>query len=208
MGGHLVIGRGATSRCKRAFDSHECLYSRPTIPFRKMKALTRPGSESLHALLPPPNTFQQIYPSITTNSLETLHRTLTSLAELCHELVGVKFTRLPPPTSDSYEVAAMVSAWGNTWSRKARRRLEQLRKGTAGGTPGSLALDSVALGNTGESALSLTIRCSFSADGGGSATPLVLEASWMKGKDRELFETFWSHVSRKFAGLVIGDVSR
>ena len=34
-----------------------------------------------------------------------------------------------------------------------------------------------------------------------------LEASWAKGKDRSLFETFWSHTSRKIStGLEVAAV--
>jgi hypothetical protein len=171
-----------------------------------MKTLIRSTSESLHSLLPLPNSLYQTYASITAKSHATLNLTLKSLEELCRELEGVSFTAMPL-NLESHEGSVLVSARENTWSRKARRRLDKLRKeSNVGGT------ESLALHDAGESALSLTIRCSFSgADKSSKSaegpTCLVLEARWTKGKDRELFETFWSHLSRKFSDRVAGSVS-
>ena len=112
-----------------------------------------------------------------------------------------------PPNLESHEGSVLVSARENTWSRKARRRLDKLRKETVnvGGA------ESLVLNDAGEPALSLIIRCYFSGPEKSpksteGRTCLLLEATWTKGKDRELFETFWGHLSRKFSDRVAGSV--
>lgn len=154
--------------------------------------LVRSTSDSLHALLPLPNTFRQTYPSAITRSYQVLSNTLKGLDTLCHELEGVNFTQIPI-VPESYEALATITAQENTWSRKARRRLEKLRK--EGGTGIQYAGS--------QPSLFLTVRCHFikeanSADSPSEIYRLVLQATWTKGKDRDLFETFWSHLSRKF----------
>jgi hypothetical protein len=208
MGNYLVVGRGTPSGCKRSVGSNPGLVLIiPTPLSSKMKTLIRSTSESLHSLLPLPNSLYQTYASISARSHETLNLTLRRVEELCRELEGVSFTAMSPKM-ESHERSVLVSARENTWSRKARRRLDKLRKEevNVGGT------ESLVLNDAGKSALSLTIRCYFSGPGKspkstGGHTCLVMEATWTKGKDRELFETFWSHLSRKFTERVAATVS-
>ena len=199
MGGNLVIGRRTPPRCT-SLSSETTPGIDVVFCSFLTKSLVRSTSESLHHLLPLPNTLRQSYPSITTESLEILDQALENLAGLCHDLEGVTFSPMLPKV-ENHERFAMVIARENTWSRKARRRLDKRRRERAGGSASTAPEEHC------ETAVSLIIRSYFSSDMGAlkstdSRSCLVLEASWKKGKDRELFETFWSHLSRKFSDLV------
>lgn len=162
-----------------------------------MQPLTRPASESLRPYLPLPNELQQSYQPSSSNSISTraiVERVLASID--C-----VHFSQLDcsPPAVDSTISSSpllpplwelLVKASRNTWSRAERR------KKTAGAT------ESDSTSPTAPPMLSCIIQeisSSGPTTGGGGHKNLVLRCSWIRGHDRALFESFWSHVSRKVA---------
>jgi hypothetical protein len=81
----------------------------------------------------------------------------------------------------------VVCAKQNTWSRSARRKKASIPVQPS--DVGSLETQTPAL------------RCVFGCKMGGTEQQtLVLEANWVQGRDRPLFESFWSHVCRKLEG--------
>ncbi|KIM74416.1 hypothetical protein PILCRDRAFT_80092, partial [Piloderma croceum F 1598] len=81
----------------------------------------------------------------------------------------------------------LVCAKQNTWSRSVRRKKVSIPVQTS----------DVGLLETQPPAL----RCIFGCKMGGTEQQtLVLEVNWVQGRDRPLFESFWSHVCRKLEG--------
>ena len=76
-----------------------------------------------------------------------------------------------------------VWACENTWSRKARRLLERAKRegnlnlSTSPSEPDARVVISISLVNVGQAH--------------------AIEARWLRGYDRELYETLWNHISRR-----------
>jgi hypothetical protein len=94
--------------------------------------------------------------------------------------------RVVPDDADRLTPPLLVCATQNTWSRSARRK-----KAAA-----SIQISDVGSLETQTSALKCIFEC---AVGGAEQDTLILEASWVQGRDRHLFESFWSHICRKLA---------
>lgn len=95
------------------------------------------------------------------------------LAQACSALEGVSCKTV---TGHGGLEAVEVSANRNTWSRAARRR----QKDMDAADPSIPKDDNVAM--------VCFVHCARAEAG-----ELYLEASWAKGRERSLFETFWSH---------------
>ncbi|KAG8813701.1 hypothetical protein FRC18_002340 [Serendipita sp. 400] len=148
-------------------------------------SLVRTASESLHDSLPLRNTFRQ-----------RIDRTNIQLAEIanimektCREVEGAAVTAHRAGAEDGRSLR--VWAKENTWSRKARRRLEQLRRDM--GLSANSPVLGAAIPEEGVAAVVLVIRCQVNNGDG----QYWLEGTWLRGKDRDLFETLWSHLCRK-----------
>ncbi|KLO08027.1 hypothetical protein SCHPADRAFT_624344 [Schizopora paradoxa] len=157
-------------------------------------SLARPTSDSLRQFLPLPNELQQPYqPTLDHISIRS------ALEGVLKNIDGVTFTELDskdsPTSSPLWEL--LVKASRNSWSRSERRKKNA----------GNAATESKTI--AGIPALSCTIRevsplgPSSTIDG---KSKLVLQCSWVRGRDRGLFESFWSHVSRK-VGVALGGQS-
>ena len=146
------------------------------------QTLVRTTSSTIHPYLPLPNNLRQLYPSARDST-----QLLGLLAQACSELENVSCMAA---TSQSGLEVVEISAKCNTWSRAARRRQK------AGGVVDS----PVTIDNN--VAMVCFVHCARTGAG-----EFYLEASWAKGKDRSLFETFWSHTSRKIGtGLEVAAV--
>jgi hypothetical protein len=95
---------------------------------------------------------------------------------------------------DTSEAVVRIWAKNNTWSRKARRRLERLRKENMSIEPAPLTLTL----SESDAGVVILVRCFSQSDAEEAGTKFwTLEASWVRGRDREFFESLWSHLSRK-----------
>jgi len=92
---------------------------------------------------------------------------------------------------------AVVRIWAkeNTWSRKVRRRLEKLRKENMGTESASLTSTL----SESDAGVVILVRCFTQGDAEEDAGTKfwTFEASWVRGRDRDLFESLWSHLTRK-----------
>ena len=125
------------------------------------------------------------------NTLHQPCRKFLSVAELEHALLsvlksidGVSVIQKNKNTHD-----LLVNASGNTWSRAARRRKLTATNGGASDVPESTHP-------------LLTCQIHYTAarlEAGpcSGADNLFIEFTWVRGKDRGLFESFMSHVARK-----------
>ncbi|EPS95464.1 hypothetical protein FOMPIDRAFT_1132490 [Fomitopsis schrenkii] len=143
-------------------------------------AIARISNPSVHSLMPAHNTVQQVYPEGT--SLEGL---LAAVASALATIDGVSFRPLKPRPPHSSPLApcldALVSATGDTWSRAARRR--RMREET-------MEVDR-------EAAPTLVCRVICATHMGGGSEGAGLQCHWVRGRDRGLFGSFASHLSRK-----------
>ncbi|PVF99289.1 S-adenosyl-L-methionine dependent methyltransferase [Serendipita vermifera] len=152
-------------------------------------ALVRKTSESLHSLLPLPNSLRQN--NVRSNEPDP-SRVMSKLETLCQEVSGVCITRLSDAPSES---SAKIWAKENTWSRKYRRMIEK-RRGN------SMDLVEVPIRSSEDEAkVVLLVRITIEQEHKDSPQPNhiinIVEAIWSRGSNRELFETLWSHLSRK-----------
>lgn len=137
--------------------------------------------------MPAHNTIQQTYTPET--SLDILSTAITSALA---SIEGVSSRPLQSRGLHSFPndlcLDVLVSATGDTWSRAARRR--QMRGAT-------MEVDE-------ETAQALVCRvtCAACSQGTGSSGGAVLQCHWVKGRDRTLFESFASHLSRKVSATL------
>ena len=159
--------------------------------------------------MPLPNTLLQPLAG-NTKSSEALK---SVLASVLGGLDGVTFSF---EEEGSIEVIAMA----NTWSRAARRKKLHSSSSTISGTADTEILSTPASLPQMQCAIRILFRSSRpqsqsnsgfitsvsvnnnmeSNDAGTSAQEL--ECTWTIGRDRALFESFWSHVCRKVASLL------
>jgi hypothetical protein len=170
-GSHSTMGcRLVVRRRSTTRCTFGCCPPSPISP--GIQTLVRTTSPTIHPYLPLPNNLRQPYPSARDSA-----QLLGLLAQACMALEGVSCRTA---TSQGALEVVEISANRNTWSRAARRR--QQAAGTVG--PSSPIDDNIAM--------VCFVHCARTEAG-----EFYLEASWAKGKDRSLFETFWSHTSRK-----------
>ncbi|KAG8819438.1 hypothetical protein FRC17_010451 [Serendipita sp. 399] len=154
--------------------------------------LVRTTSESLHSSLPPHNTLRQRI-----ESNVQLERITEIMEEVCREIDGVGVATHRERTIDS--MSLRVWAEENTWSRKARRRLEKLKREMELST--GVPAITKGIPDEATAAVVLVVECSRQAgDGGGQ---YWLEGTWLRGKDRDLFETLWSHLCRRIVDRIM-----
>ena len=144
--------------------------------------------------MPPHNTREQMLTECDHLSVSAAHgaieNVLTALADI--SFASLPLQDMEAKTDSIYErrletnptIAESargfrVNATRNSWSRKARR--------TRSITPAP------ATGNSSVTIVDLCITQSLQK----GQEFLVLTGTWRRGRDRELFESFWSHVSRK-----------
>jgi hypothetical protein len=142
-----------------------------------IQTLVRIASPTIHPYLPLPNNLRQPYPSA---------RDSTQLLDLFTQACsGLESVSCKAAISQGGLEVVEISAKRNTWSRSARRQQKAM-----GAVDPSVTIDN-------NVAMVCFVYCARTEAG-----EFYLEASWAKGKDRSLFETFWSHTSRKiFTGL-------
>ncbi len=162
------------------------------------QSLARPTSDSLRQFVPLPNELQQSYqrPSLLDTALRS------AVKGVLANIDGVSFVQLDPPSlaidspnpPPSTQLELFVKASRNSWSRAERR------KRTAGASNAELNSPAAPM-------LTCIIRelasviSTTAVDG--ETKKLVIQCSWIRGRDRGLFESFWSHVSRK-VGVALG----
>ena len=127
--------------------------------------------------MPPRNTLRQ--PFNLFHSKGELESSLTTILNSIH--------RASVAGADDTQMSMLVQAAQNTWSRAARRRKLAGTIESSGTNPVDLAL-------------CCRIRCAEAETNDrckSNNENLVLEFEWVAGRDRGLFESFMSHVSRK-----------
>ncbi|KAF9040836.1 hypothetical protein BJ165DRAFT_1350914 [Panaeolus papilionaceus] len=142
----------------------------------------------LHRLLPPRNVLLQSFPAASRQDL------WQALINVLDSVSGVTATEKAPFASvkeeDSNAALLLVEAQGNTWSRSARRKTKKLSE--------TDALNAVAEPGDDLDALPAQVNPETQT----YATAPTLEFQWVYGRDRALFESFVSHVTRKI-GLAV-----
>lgn len=158
---------------------------------------------SLQSIMPPRNIFRQSFPS-PQNQIQLHHPTQPTelLQTVLASIDGVSASQ-EIPIEDSTVATffcppLIVHATHNTWSRSARRKNKH-NASVASFSPTSPPSDP-------ESAQSLTCRIGWiEANPLEEYSTILLEARWIRGRDRLLFESFWSHLCRKAgAALSVG----
>jgi hypothetical protein len=148
-------------------------------------------------VLPPRNTLVQPFACTAAVLREVVEETVQSL-----DLQGVHVT--PSRTakeegpSDVLQPSFLVEAQANTWSRSARRG----RKRQVQAADGTRSQDLPRLTTTMSPSPSLTCSIRTIAPDSsltGNIGSVSVEFQWIFGRDRALFESFTSHISRKVA---------
>jgi len=139
--------------------------------------IARITSPTIHPYLPLPNNLRQSYPSARDSA-----QLLGLLEQACLALEGVS---CKSATSQGGLEVVEIFAKRNTWSRATRRR-----QNAPGAVDPSVPIDS-------NVSMVCVVHCARMEAG-----EFYLEASWVKGKERSLFETFWSHASRKISTVL------
>lgn len=152
-----------------------------------------------------PNTLRQAFPRC--RSMQQLREVLKAvLASLEGVRVEMETTQCSDKNQDSGSQSTAASiqiralARHNTWSRAARRKNlkmqgEETVENVHADGDGGLADSATDI----EYALEVIIRGAVAQHRGQRNTDSgwSLECVWVRGRDRALFESFWSHVSRK-----------
>jgi hypothetical protein len=121
--------------------------------------------------MPSRNTLHHAFPgALSADALASILRNVLAPID------GLLITSTNPATPASSSTTMLVHARGNTWSRAARRR----------GLPAAVSADHEPL------VLRCSIECLSKVD-----NPCEIVFIWLEGKDRSVFESFTSHVSRK-----------
>lgn len=131
--------------------------------------------------MPAHNTIQQTYSQETSigSLIAVVTSALTSIDGVSSRPLDPRSIHSPPPEPC---LDILVSATTDLWSRVARRR--QAREANMEVDPASTP------------ALVCRVLCAAYTRGA------VLQCDWVKGRDRKLFESFASHLSRKVAGTL------
>lgn len=147
--------------------------------------LARISNHALQSVMPPHNTLRQTY-----EGARSPERLLDTLKEVLHAQPSVRLEEfgIGSPSAGNMR----VSAWGNTWSRAARRKRKARAESNA------LRTEETEMQKQEELERPPLIECVAHAGRTESGT-CFLECRWVRGKDRALFESLWSHLSRKVA---------
>jgi hypothetical protein len=134
---------------------------------------------ALRGIQPPQNTLRQPF-----SQAHSAYSIRVSLMAIIQSIDGALYQEV---SEDSEFLAPplLVCATQNTWSRSARRKKMSILTQTSD------------LLETRTPALRCVFGCKIGKAG---QQALILEASWVQGQDRPLFESFWSHVCRKLRG--------
>lgn len=144
--------------------------------------IARISNPALQRILPPRNTLCQ--------SFTRFQTVLDMKKALRAVLIGIEGVEIVTASEDTHSM--LIRATGNTWSRAARRRKLAAMDVTADDGPQSQF-----------PALTCRIRCLAIESGvqqNRKSGNLCIEFTWMRGRDRALFESFMSHVARKVEG--------
>jgi hypothetical protein len=147
--------------------------------------LARVANVALRSIMPPRNTFRHPF----SQSLSP-RQLLQILQTMVQSVDGASCQAAPTGDIECCTASFLVSAVQNTWSRSARRqKIAQLAKisDNAVVTPSS----------THDPALRCLISALRTEACHKSQGILNLEVSWVQGRDRALFESFWGHICRK-----------
>ncbi|KAG8984628.1 hypothetical protein FRB93_006408 [Tulasnella sp. JGI-2019a] len=104
------------------------------------------------------------------------------LSDVLGSLSAVEHHSVPPP--DGKGGSFQVQAWAHSWSRSARRQQQQNKQAQIDHNAGQRPI----------------LRCRiswWSETKPQKEQDRVVQCRWIEGKDRQLFESFWGHVSRK-----------
>lgn len=145
--------------------------------------IARISNPALQSMMPPRNTLCQSFTRF--QSVLNMKKALTGV------LAGIEGVEITTASED--DPSMLIHATGNTWSRAARRRRLAAMDVTA------------ADGSQSQSpALTCRIRCIAAESDvkqNGKSNTLCMEFSWVRGRDRGLFESFMSHVARKVEAI-------
>ncbi|OJA13960.1 hypothetical protein AZE42_03613 [Rhizopogon vesiculosus] len=137
---------------------------------RLSDTIARISNPALQNIMPSRNTLHHSFPSARpANTLESVLRNVLAIVD------GLLVTSTSA-TPESSSTTMLVRAQGNTWSRAARRKR----------LPAAVSADQE------PPVLRCSIECCSKVD-----TPCEIIFTWLEGKDRSVFESFTSHVSRK-----------
>jgi len=143
--------------------------------------LARISNHALQSAIPSHNNLRQTYENAASpGALIDIVRSVLS----AHPEMRVEESS---PQAPSAPMSLRVYAWGNTWSRAARRK----KKGNDG-----MQVD---VGDRGHTRTPALVECIIRG-GRKESSACYLECRWVRGRDRALFESLWSHLSRKVAG--------
>lgn len=166
----------------------------------KLQSIARiPKNASLQSIMPRRNTLRQTFSQM--NPVMPPGHLLDVLRTVLHSVEGITIMScgdIPTLMDGSESVLTplppiLVHANQNAWSRSARRKKVL--------TP-ALSIDNndnASSISTGPSMLKCLIG--YPLDGNGQMDG-TLEVSWIQGRDRALFESFWNHACRKVGGAL------
>ncbi|KAG1750352.1 S-adenosyl-L-methionine dependent methyltransferase [Suillus paluster] len=148
----------------------------------------RISNPTLQNMMPPRNTLHRVFPGA--RSVDILAIALRNVLAL---IDGVSVASSAAPVASKNSSTILVHARGNTWSRAARRR--RLPETVCAQEP-------------------QVLHCSIECHEPSSSyilkddIPCEIVFTWVEGKDRSVFESFASHVSRKVTSTLqeSGDV--
>jgi hypothetical protein len=161
------------------------------------KSFTRGTGPSLTPYNPTPNTLRQTFPGETISLKDVFRDVLFGIGSL--EIEDMK------EQSDSELWAFWITARENTWSRAARRKRKRDEAIATQGDPqphksalieGQTRQMVVEVGNSKNVPETPGLICKISQVPS-SSSDQVVEIQWIRGRVRELFDGFWSHVCRK-----------
>ncbi|KAF7979733.1 hypothetical protein HWV62_41100 [Athelia sp. TMB] len=147
-------------------------------------SLARLSSGPLQSLMPTRNTCRRSFTFARMNLLSRLEQVLNNIEGLSHSNMSPSEDR----GSGGRPSSLLVSVARDTWSRAARRKKQR------GSMDTSLDNDT--------SGLICSVKVLFDEEGREGSEIASLECTWIHGRERALFESFWGHICRK-----VGEVS-
>ncbi|OAX37931.1 S-adenosyl-L-methionine dependent methyltransferase [Rhizopogon vinicolor AM-OR11-026] len=133
--------------------------------------IARISNPALQNIMPSRNTLHHSFPDArSAYILESALRNVLTIVD------SLSVTSMASATPEGSSTTMLVHARGNTWSRAARRKR----------LPAAVSADQE------PPVLRCSIECCSKVD-----TPCEIIFTWLEGKDRSVFESFTSHVSRK-----------
>ncbi|KAJ7196562.1 S-adenosyl-L-methionine dependent methyltransferase [Mycena pura] len=190
--GHAINNYGVTEFVQGTTRRWAVVWSFGDV--RLPDSIARTTAPQLQSLMPPRNTLRQPFHALSQNP--------SRLAELlAAALAAVEGVRVVPLDMHMHTpnagAAFTVSAVKNTWSRGARRRHKHAAESKGPAVPEPAAPGLVCRMQW------ILPDVSHGQEGSGT----FLECQWVLGKDRQLFEGFASHISRKVSEGVSADPS-